>query len=99
MEVQIAIHMEVADEGVSPHFVWWAEAPSVSGFSAAADHLPDLLVQSREALSEILGTPVTLASVLTAETDSSSGDGVETETAPRDRGVESRRTPGPLVPA
>ncbi len=101
VEVVLSIHMDVADDGGSRRFVWWAEAAEVPGFSAAADHLPDLLVQSREALSDILDEAVTIKSILTPHPETSSGGGEATvdEAPPRDRGVESRWTTSALVPA
>jgi hypothetical protein len=54
MRVRLLIHLERVPEGV-PDFVWWAETGDVDGFSAAADHLPQLLEQARTALRGLLG--------------------------------------------
>lgn len=58
MRVEVQLHLEaVPDEG----FVWWAESPDVSGFSAAASHLPELLERCDSALSEILDDSLEIA--------------------------------------
>jgi hypothetical protein len=59
MHIKLLIHCEATDVE-EPPFVWWAESPDVAEFSAAADHLPDLLVQARVGLEEYLGTDVTI---------------------------------------
>jgi len=72
MHVRLLIHLErVPDE--TPQFVWWAEADDIEGFSAAADHLPDLMTQAQAALAEIIGTDLEIAYVL------ASGDPSEDE--------------------
>lgn len=52
MKVELLLHLELT--GGDPRFVWWAESPQLPGFSAAADHLRDLLAQSRAAVGELL---------------------------------------------
>jgi predicted RNase H-like HicB family nuclease len=51
MEVTLLLRLESIEE--EPHFVWWAESPELPGFSAAADHLPQLLVQAKDAVLEL----------------------------------------------
>jgi hypothetical protein len=53
MGVELLIHLELVPAG-HPRFVWWAESPQLPGFSAAADHLPDLLRRAYAAVPEVL---------------------------------------------
>jgi len=53
MLIDLIVHLERVPEG-KPHFVWWAESVDVPGFSAAADHLPQLLEQAESALRAAL---------------------------------------------
>ena len=53
MEITVLIHLERVEDD-RPSFVWWAEAPSLPGFSAAADRLPQLLDRIRAAVPDIL---------------------------------------------
>jgi len=52
MEVTLLLRLESTEE--EPHFVWWAESAEIPGFSAAADHLPQLLVQAEAAIRELV---------------------------------------------
>lgn len=52
MQVNLLIHLEAT--GGDPACVWWAESPEMPGFSAAADHLPELLRQAQEAIDELV---------------------------------------------
>lgn len=63
LNVRLLVHLEVVPGG-DPAFVWWAESDEVPGFSAAADHLPDLMKQAVDALGDILGEDVTIDAVL-----------------------------------
>lgn len=55
MDVVLIAHLERVEEDGEKRFVWWGECSSVPGFSAAADHLPELIEQGTLALREILG--------------------------------------------
>lgn len=55
MTVVLKIHVEAAGPLPDDGFVWWAESDDLPGFNAAADHLPELLSQSTEAIKEITG--------------------------------------------
>ena len=59
MAIELSVHLEATGE-TSPGFVWWAETEAVPGFSAAADHLDELLQRSEEALRDIVGADVEL---------------------------------------
>ena len=50
MRIELLIHLDRVPEG-DPNFVWWAESDGVAGFSAAADHLPELLTRAKDALA------------------------------------------------
>jgi hypothetical protein len=53
VRVRVLVHLErVADSDT--RFVWWAETPDVERFSAAADHLADLMDRTELALRDIL---------------------------------------------
>ena len=54
MQVTLLIHLELAEGDAGPQFVWWAESPDIEGFSAAADHLPDLLADLEVSIPAIL---------------------------------------------
>lgn len=47
--VEIVVHREPTDDGVT----WWADSEVVSGFTAAAESLSELLVIARRALADI----------------------------------------------
>ena len=55
MTVVLKIHLETAGPRPGDGFVWWAESDDLPGFNAAADHLPELMSQSTEAIKEITG--------------------------------------------
>lgn len=55
--MRLKIHLEAAG-APGDGFVWWAESDDLPGFSAAADHLPELLVESTAAIKEIEGDDV-----------------------------------------
>jgi predicted RNase H-like HicB family nuclease len=55
MTLALKIHLEAVGEPDDGGFVWWAESDDLPGFTAAADHLPDLLAQSADAIREITG--------------------------------------------
>ena len=50
MSVVVAVHIEVADEGI----VWWAESNGIPGWTAAAPTLRDLRVLVDEALADLV---------------------------------------------
>jgi len=52
--VVLKIHVEAVG-APGEGFVWWAESDDLPGFNGAADHLPDLMRQSTEAIKEITG--------------------------------------------
>jgi len=54
--IRVFVHLEAV--GTAPGaagFSWWAESPDVPGYSAAADHLYDLLQLAEEGLPGFLG--------------------------------------------
>jgi predicted RNase H-like HicB family nuclease len=53
MKIRLVVHLEAAAGQESP-FVWWAEADELPGFSAAADHLRELLARAEAAIPEVL---------------------------------------------
>jgi hypothetical protein len=57
--VTLRVHLEATGE-IGDGFVWWAESDDEPGFSAAADHLPELLARARAALAEIRGEEVAI---------------------------------------
>jgi len=52
-QIDLLIHLEQVPDP-DPGFVWWAESPDLPGFSAAADHLPDLLRQAEAAIDDLV---------------------------------------------
>lgn len=57
MSITVKIHLERAGSD-GAEFVWWAESDDLPGYSGAADHLPDLIAQTRSVTAELL-TPDT----------------------------------------
>lgn len=71
--VTVIVHLEATEPGVEEPFVWWADAPSLSGFSAASDTLVGLIAAVRAALAEL--RPGSAARFQLAEApDTSTGD-------------------------
>ena len=54
MSIVVTIHLEQTQDEPRA-FVWWGESDAVAGFSAAADHLPELITRAQEALAEVAG--------------------------------------------
>ena len=52
MQICLQIHLEPLPE--EPFFSWWAESDQLEGFSAAADHLPELLSLAEEGARQML---------------------------------------------
>ena len=53
--IRVFVHLEaVGTASGATGFSWWAESPDVPGYSAAADHLPDLLRLAEEGLPGLL---------------------------------------------
>lgn len=52
MQIYLQIHLEPLPE--EPFFSWWAESDQLPGFSAAADHLPELLSLVEEGARQML---------------------------------------------
>ena len=70
--VELLIHLESISPENGGGFVWWAESPELPGFTASADHLPELIEKSRVAVSELLGEgEVTVVPQLVADEDES----------------------------
>lgn len=79
MTVVLKIHLEAAGPLPDDGFVWWAESDDLPGFNAAADHLPQLLSQSTEAIKEITGVDdiaILPQMVFDGETSQKSGEPV-----------------------
>jgi len=53
--VRVVVHLE-ANPDSPTGITWWAESPDVSGFTAAAPSLPELVRRTEAALSEVVGT-------------------------------------------
>ena len=54
MSIVVTIHLEQTEDEPRA-FVWWGESDAVAGFSAAADHLLELITRAQEALAEVAG--------------------------------------------
>jgi hypothetical protein len=81
--ITLRIHLEPAGD-IDAGFVWWAESDQVPGFTAAADHLPELIDRARAALIEIEGPDVEILPQMEfddAEVESRT-DSVSAPTAP-----------------
>lgn len=102
VDVDLKIHLDRAEDADGPKLVWWAESDAVPGFSAAADHLPDLLAQAEAALAEILEGEFVLRPVLVAPQES---EGIDVDRVPgggeepAPEGVRVRRTGPQFVAA
>jgi hypothetical protein len=51
VDVELRVHLERVDDA-DTRWVWWADSVQLPGFSAAADHLPDLLSRARDVIRE-----------------------------------------------
>ena len=51
VDVELRVHLERVDDA-DTRWVWWADSVPLPGFSAAADHLPDLLSRARDVIRE-----------------------------------------------
>jgi predicted RNase H-like HicB family nuclease len=71
MKVQLELHLDVDDDR---QFIWWAAAPEVAGFYAAADQLHDLLLQAEEALAATFAEQVEIVPVIVRNNFYTSGD-------------------------
>jgi hypothetical protein len=89
VEVTLKIRLEPTGDADSP-FVWWADVDDMPGFSAAADHLPDLLRQAKAAVEELLSEPVEIRHKVVFVDDESGADSVS---------VSPRRHAGDSAPA
>jgi len=99
VNVTLLIHLERAEDEDGARLVWWAETDDLPGFSAAADHLPDLLDQAAAAINEIAGEPVEIHTLLVPADEASAGPDpidIDAELASA-RGVETRRITGDFV--
>jgi hypothetical protein len=56
-KVELHVHLEGTDDPTSP-IIWWADTDDFPGFSAAADHLNELLKRSEVALVDLAGEDV-----------------------------------------
>lgn len=91
MRVRVLIHLEGvthADRSSPWGFAWWGECPEVSGYSVAADHLPELLSLAESGLPKFVGLPVEIEWRLVpnevvneGSRDASARDGVSTSIA------------------
>ena len=90
--VEFVAHLEALPSGSEPAFTWWGEAPEVPTFSASADHLPDLIDQAREALTEIFEGEVRLrVTVADIPQETSRGDERVPSSIGVSRGYEGRQ--------
>ena len=51
VNIELRVHLERVDD-VDTRWIWWADSQQLPGFSAAADHLPDLLERAREVIRD-----------------------------------------------
>jgi predicted RNase H-like HicB family nuclease len=54
MNVCVTVHLDIAEDGGAPIFVWWAESADLEGFYAAAPTLAELEARCESALRELL---------------------------------------------
>ena len=54
MSIVVTVHLEQTEDEPRA-LVWWGESDAVTGFSVAADHLPDLIRRAQESLAEVVG--------------------------------------------
>jgi hypothetical protein len=51
VDIELRVHLERVDDA-DTRWVWWADSQQLPGFSAAADHLPDLMSKAKAVILE-----------------------------------------------
>ena len=87
MDIQLRVHLE---PGEGTEWVWWADSEQLPGFTAAADHLPDLLAKAKDVIREegLAAEDTKIVAVL-VPLEHPSEAGVLNE-APLDRSLDTR---------
>lgn len=103
MDIQLNVHFEPVG---SDEWVWWADSDQVPGFTAAADHLKEMLKRARLALeAEGVITRDSKVTTLLVPAEPPSEPAALNDvrpdvTAPKGpEGRQSVKVRGPLVPA
>jgi predicted RNase H-like HicB family nuclease len=70
VNITLKIHLEPTG-ALEDGFVWWAESDDLPGFSAAADHLAELVSNAKSAIAELLGADAVIVQQMVFDDDQS----------------------------